>query len=274
MAKRPSSEPAGAQGQGKKPRREPAKEVEEDSEEEEEDEELQLTIDVDGRVASLGGPLPNYSFRSFPQLLPVGDQSAKAALATLVGDCEKAFTARATAKGASYSRGETFWVPAGAAPESLSAIERLALAIFHLHVPKGDSSGCSYDASRSGAEWWTQVIETEDDIGWHWDRDYGLEADEGLRLHPHIATVTYLSEGGAPTIVLEAVEPPEGDGGGATRPLAVERGHLSWPQVGKHISFDGRWLHAAPADLASPVGQWAKCWQEACDIPGERVAQP
>uniref|UniRef100_A0A7S2TGN8 Uncharacterized protein n=1 Tax=Lotharella oceanica TaxID=641309 RepID=A0A7S2TGN8_9EUKA len=29
----------------------------------------------------------------------------------------------------------------------------------------------------------------------------------------------------------------------------IEKGYLSWPQVGKHVSFDGRWLHGAPEEL-------------------------
>ena len=41
--------------------------------------------------------------------------------------------------------------------------------------------------------------------GFHWDRDYGLEESEGLCLYPHLATVTYLSDVGAPTIVLNDV---------------------------------------------------------------------
>lgn len=36
--------------------------------------------------------------------------------------------------------------------------------------------------------------EEEDQVGWHYDADYGLEDQApGLLLHPRVATVTYLS---------------------------------------------------------------------------------
>lgn len=47
-----------------------------------------------------------------------------------------------------------------------------------------------------------QVIEDSDDIGWHWDKDYGMEA-QGVNVHPCLATVTYLSASGGPTVILE-----------------------------------------------------------------------
>lgn len=90
---------------------------------------------------------------------------------------------------------------------------------------------------------WTQWISVDDSIGWHWDRDYALEAEHGISVHPALATVTYLSDVGAPTLIFENAapvlasdEPPSG-----ARAL-----HASWPKAGKHVSFDGRWLHGAP----------------------------
>ena len=46
------------------------------------------------------------------------------------------------------------------------------------------------------------MIEDSDDIGWHWDKDYGMEA-QGVNVHPCLATVTYLSTNGGPTVILE-----------------------------------------------------------------------
>ena len=46
------------------------------------------------------------------------------------------------------------------------------------------------------------MIEGDDDIGWHWDKDYGMEA-RGINVHPCLATVTYLSDLGGPTVILE-----------------------------------------------------------------------
>ena len=50
-------------------------------------------------------------------------------------------------------------------------------------------------------QWWVQVLHEEDDIGLHFDKDYTLE-DQGLNIHPHLATVTYLTPYGGPTLIL------------------------------------------------------------------------
>ena len=66
--------------------------------------------------------------------------------------------------------------------------------------------------------------------------------------HPLLGTVTYLEAGGsvAPTAVLEdCFEAELLAGHGAM----VATAHLSLPVPGKHICFDGRLLHAAPAQL-------------------------
>eukprot|EP00445_Apocalathium_hangoei_P026085 CAMPEP_0203914674 /NCGR_PEP_ID=MMETSP0359-20131031/55538_1 /ASSEMBLY_ACC=CAM_ASM_000338 /TAXON_ID=268821 /ORGANISM="Scrippsiella Hangoei, Strain SHTV-5" /LENGTH=338 /DNA_ID=CAMNT_0050841027 /DNA_START=50 /DNA_END=1063 /DNA_ORIENTATION=- len=222
---------------------------EEEDEGEESEEELEISIDEDGRTPLHGcGPPPEYRFRSFPKLLQdlLGGGEASW-LDDLRKDCEAAFTARAAKKG-EYSAGETFWVGADV-EEPATVLEQLALAIFRLHAGL-----CTFDRATSGVEWWTQVIDADDDIGWHWDRDYGLEADAGFRLHPHVATVTYLSDLGAPTLMLEGTEEPE-EGNAATKPIGVPVAHWSAPSIGKHVSFDGRWLHGAPADLAPEVAQ-------------------
>jgi len=90
------------------------------------------------------------------------------------------------------------------------------------------------------------VLDVNDDIGFHWDRDYTVEDTCGVNVHPHIATVTYLTELGGPTVILEKVgsvmckECFYGD---------THTAYFSWPRSGKHISFDGRWLHGAPSSL-------------------------
>ena len=167
-----------------------------------------------------------------------------ASLATLVADSTTAFTAR-TSEAGEYSAGSTFWVSAEAEPTT--ALESLALHIFRFHA-----RDAKFDAATSGAEWWTQVIETDADIAFHWDRDYALEADQGIQIHPHLATVTYLVEGGAPTVVAARVSPllasesPAGDVPDATACM---------PRPCRHLSFDGRLLHGAPSSVATaPAG--------------------
>ena len=161
----------------------------------------------------------------------------------------------------------TFWVPAtGMKPRC--HLEQMAHDIFHHHVPEG----YDYDPEISGAEWWAQIrpspertgrYSMHDDqpdelsmtgVSFHWDKDEDLRLLTGgtTYIHPHISTVTYLTDIGAPTLVMNhRVHCLTGEW---ISPDTVE-GFVSWPRTGKHISFDGRFLHAAPGDLMEP-GVW------------------
>ena len=213
----------------------------------------------DGGRVKFGGTLAT-EFRAFTRCVVDGALEGPGddpgLLSRLAADCEVAFTARAledssragappggrggeaAAGAATYSSGETFWIGAGDAPRC--ALERLALGVFAYHA-----RGAVCDPARSGAEWWTQCVGEDDEIGFHWDMDYAV-AEEAC-LHPQLATVTYLTGGGgAPTLCLDKTtawspaDSVEGD---------VARGWLSAPAPGKHIAFDGRWLHGAPTAL-------------------------
>lgn len=86
-------------------------------------------------------------------------------------------------------------------------------------------------------------------ISFHWDKDEDLRLLCGgsMYIHPHLSTVTYLTDIGAPTMVLsKRVDPMSGD---TVMEDSDVTGFVSWPKRGKHLSFDGRYLHAAPSDL-------------------------
>jgi hypothetical protein len=212
--------------------------------------ELEIDLDREGRPEGVTGTV-DFSFRSHQLLRLDAVQLAAARRA-----CARAFTARA-AKRRGYSSGATYWLSAATMREPnarLLPLEKLARYIFELHA--GDAS---FDPARSGAEWWSQHIDARDAIGWHWDRDYALEAEHGLAIHPAVATVTYLSDVGAPTLVLENAHPVLA----ADEPPPSARAlHVSWPRTGKHIAFDGRWLHGAPEGFPAAA------------LPTARVAPP
>lgn len=69
----------------------------------------------------------------------------------------------------------------------------------------GKSPG--YELAFSGAEWWIQIREEgyHSDLGmpFHWDKDERLRETTGVMKYPEVSTVTYLTEHGAPTMVLE-----------------------------------------------------------------------
>ena len=209
----------------------PAADAQEAAEEEASGE---LVLDEDGRVKVRGAKALDYGYRTFDGV------ATGAFLEALRRDCGAAFGARMKKGGEAYSAGSTYWVPAGADREALSAIERAALDVFDLH-----SAGAAFDAAKSGAEWWTLAMEPEEgNVAWHFDRDYSLEGD--VNLSPHVATVTYLASAGAATVVVPLVAPSD-----ATLPVMGRGGECfaSKPVAGKHMSFDGRFLHAAPDGL-------------------------
>ena len=218
-----------------------------------------LQNDGSGPLIHGDEPIPQQLFASYHDALVLSDPH------TFINDCKTVFTARTMEDGAAYSAGTTYFIPAMMKPRC--ALEALALTIFHAHT-KGLEQ--MYKSEQSGAEFWTLVMdaappkiyEYEDtnnnnyeednedhaEVGIHFDADYGLEDQvPGMLLHPRLATVTYLSDVGAPTLVLNKQSPTPGinivDKFGGD----VDKGWLSGPKFGKHIAFDGRLLHGAPA---------------------------
>mmetsp|Transcript_8853 Transcript_8853/g.24529 ORF Transcript_8853/g.24529 Transcript_8853/m.24529 type:complete len:453 (-) Transcript_8853:19-1377(-) len=177
----------------------------------------------------------------------------------------------------------TFWVPAsGFSPRC--SMEQMALDVFHYHtrnLPKN-----KFELKSSGAEWWVQLRPSpkggrysvldkdpkdqtkrkdsssglsEDDlskdgISFHWDKDEDLRLLMGgsTYIHPHISTVTYLTDRGAPTMAINCrIHPLQGEWMHPSQCDQVDaEAFLSWPLKLKHLSFDGRYLHAAPPVLS------------------------
>ena len=155
--------------------------------------------------------------------------------AALRSECETLFSATSKSRGA-YSEGQTFWVSADATPRSL--VEAFALNVFVWHT-----SGCAFDRSQAGVEFWSLVMDRKSDVGAHFDKDYGAE-DQGRHLYPNVGTVTYLDGGGAaPTLFFDCRE--------EELPKRVGKAYVSKVEAGKHVAFDGRLLHAASSLLGS-----------------------
>ena len=120
----------------------------------------------------------------------------------------------------------------------------------------------------SGAEWWFVVREPVDHtvapepkhlsgqpkeidhdggvggIDLHWDKDVVLAGMKLPYIHPVLSTVTYLSEFGAPTIVLPVRRTNEG-----TIDEKCPEMNISYPATGKHLVFDGSLLHGVPESM-------------------------
>ena len=137
------------------------------------------------------------------------------------------------------------WLAATAEPRC--ALERLARAIFERHT-----AHVEYDRKTSGAEWWAQVRgggHRREGIEFHWDVDEhlcDLPGGGGLHVHPHLSTVTYLTQVGAPTLVLDAGAPKAATTSAVSTVYGpIPSGAVSYPAQGKTIVFDGAKLHGA-----------------------------
>jgi hypothetical protein len=240
-------------------------------------------------------PIPNHSFRVEPSLLsfskptsdskPIGDDESSSVEATTTNtspwesiweDAMTVFTARTRDDSAAYSAGTTYFCPAQMKPRC--ALEELVLSIYNMHTKHLEPGVIIPE--QSGAEWWTLVMdqtcqdvqnkgnnnedddddeEDDDEVGMHFDADYGLEDQApNLMLHPRLATVTYLTSVGAPTLILDQRSPPPADVEKKTLQGSIRKGWLSHPRQGKHISFDGRLLHGAPSTFFPPVKKNSK----------------
>jgi hypothetical protein len=188
---------------------------------------------------------PSSSSANFPE----------AALDDLLLDCEIADSGLMP---------RTFWIGVHDKPQF--ALEQMALDVFHHHV-----KGTVLDDSSTvaGAEWWVQIrpspehtgryamqgMTEETGITFHWDKDEDLRILCGgnTYIHPHLSTVTYLTNLGAPTLVTDTrIHSLSGEW---ILPDNTPTSWISWPRRGKHFSFDGRYLHAAPMELMPP-GLW------------------
>jgi hypothetical protein len=206
-----------------------------------EQEEFELKVDQHGRILVSQSSSVQYGFRSLPHAIDVGKGEE---LSNLVADCKTACSAKAN-KGEGYSSGQTYFIRGDEAPRC--GLEKLAKDIFAFHA--GDAL---FDPSRSGAEWWTLILKDDATCGFHWDRDYGLEGQQGIYIHPHIGTVSYLSDVGAPTLMFQHVSPLMSN---ESKCGDVKALHISYPKVGKHISFDGRLLHGVPVEFLPAEAQ-------------------
>ena len=176
---------------------------------------------------------------------PLGDQSMRLhsidyqSVETIAKDCHIL---------TSLSK-ETFYIDSHTSPRC--RLEAVAQQILLYHISQLESQS---QCGTIGAEFWCQVKDSISEnniasgVDIHYDKDEFLSDKMEIGVFPAISTVTYLSApaGSAATIILgNKIDDRVGEG--------IQGCLLSYPQVHKHVSFDGRFLHGAPAALNKPV---------------------
>eukprot|EP00392_Amoebophrya_sp_AT5.2_P003053 g3058.t1 len=151
--------------------------------------------------------------------------------------------------------------------------EDVSITLHAGHDGEGRDLLSPLPAELCGAEYWAVVVEDGDNVDLHFDKDYVLEEEFGVNLHPLFGSVLYLTDGGAPTVVTgvrEEYVPGKSSGAakakakgkankksGPTNTSCTEACFVSYPSAGKHLVFDGQLLHFADPLLqkAKPVGK-------------------
>ena len=231
-----------------------------ESEEEEEVEEEELVVDENGRVVGSSDVGLDFSFHSM--MAPLNGGIGR--LDAIRRQCDLV-----------YGREDSFWLPIhGHNYEPRVLLEVLARDIFNHHTRNVDWS--KVERESSGAEWWVQKRQasisskastsSSPSIGFHFDKDEDLVDTSDICLCPQISTVTYLSSAGAPTIICEKAAPLDYSDDQAlydSQGSGFKRVVISHPLIRvegssvtlKTISFDGRFLHGAPAELGGKEGE-------------------
>ena len=125
------------------------------------------------------------------------------------------------------SKYTTFWLGKDDKPRSF--LEYIVKNISIQDHPNG------FPEDYSGIEWWSQVRDTKEGITFHYDKDEGTASLYQKHIHPMKTTITYLTNVGGPTAILNDEN--------------YNNGYLSFPKVNKHIVADGHLFHGVIGPL-------------------------
>ena len=152
------------------------------------------------------------------------------------------------------SKRQTFWLPVGAgAPRPRFAIEHAVNLLFELiHESNYEESSDSQMRKRRkqivGGKYWVQHRGVDEDVGFHYDKDEGLASDHMIMRFPRFATVTYLTDSGAPTVIFNQTVTQNGN---VEVPRVPTNTFLVYPETNKHMINRGDLNHGAIQSLSS-----------------------
>ena len=145
----------------------------------------------------------------------------------------------------------TFWVDSSGLVSPCHILENFALNVLKFHQDRLAQN--LQLAGAVGVEWWIQKRSMKSSLGFHWDKDEVRRSRNGDYIFPYLSTITYLSVGGAPTVIMNSCADEHGfpvKQSHSSDHIPITKGWFSYPTLGKHICFDGRFLHGVPAEFA------------------------
>mmetsp|Transcript_5198 Transcript_5198/g.10995 ORF Transcript_5198/g.10995 Transcript_5198/m.10995 type:complete len:486 (-) Transcript_5198:62-1519(-) len=97
-----------------------------------------------------------------------------------------------------------------------------------------------------GGEWWIQARSGKEGIGFHYDKDEAYASIHMRMSFPIISTITYLTDVGAPTLILNQTSLD----GSTDFPEVPHEGFLSYPKKNRHVMFRGDLNHGVSKTLS------------------------
>ena len=131
-----------------------------------------------------------------------------------------------------FGKRQTFWIGRDQAPRC--AAERAIKLLQEFTFP--DSLGGPSAFGVVGCKYWVQARGSDSDVDFHYDKDESAASNKQRMIFPSLSTITYLTDGGAPTVILNQTTNQFGND---EVPAVPSEGYLSFPMAGKHLHFNG-----------------------------------
>eukprot|EP00936_MAST-01D_sp_MAST-1D-sp1_P002151 g2151.t1 len=141
-----------------------------------------------------------------------------------------------------------FWLPLNGTTGRIGHPGGARFAIEHAIelMLRQDYPHVAQRARVGGVEWWVQQRGALGDVGFHYDKDE-KKASQGLLRCPLESTITYLTSGASPTLIMNRTTP---DGNGCD-PLVPTSAALVYPRAGRHVLFRGNLAHGVLGSLSA-----------------------
>jgi hypothetical protein len=144
-------------------------------------------------------------------------------------------------------KGTTNWVDKGSGGfDSPRNFPELAISYLYEYAFPGE-----HKPSIAGAEWWVQLVDPKEDIGFHYDKDEGVASEERWMKMPTMSSVLYLTDTGAPTFVINRTV---NSGGNTEKPIIPTNGYMSYPKRNRYLMFAGDLAHGVVGTLSFGAG--------------------
>jgi len=154
---------------------------------------------------------------------------------------------KARSKTLKHSKAATNWASMENIRNPRTASEMAVALLMRLAFPKNELPA----GGIAGGEWWVQLRNSNENIGFHVDKDEGIASEEQWMKMPVLSTITYLTNTGGPTLVLDQ---SSNRGGNVQTPELPVSGVLVYPKKNRHVLFRGNLQHGVVGEFGAKRG--------------------